>query len=86
MLNKYAGLLPRYAMSAYYSMILGVCESRPSQLLRHRLRAIQKVTGDGYLHVQTPDDALGLYAFIQTSPLHPMHLFGYSRLSSCSIS
>lgn len=51
-------------MSAYYSMFLGIRESRPSHLLRHRLRAIQKVTGDGYLHVQTPVDALGLYAFV----------------------
>ena len=73
-------------MSAYYSMILGIRESRPSQLLRHRLRAVQKMTGDGYLHVQTPDDALGLYAFVPTSPLHRMRLLGYSRLSSRSIS
>ena len=47
-------------------LCVGIRESHPSQLLGHRLRVIQKMTGDDSLHIQTPDDALSLYAFVQT--------------------
>ena len=56
-------------------LCVGIRESRPSQLLGHRLRAIQKLTGDNSLHIQNPDDAPSFYAFVQTSLFRPVRLF-----------
>ena len=56
-------------------LCIGIRESRPSQLLIHRLRAIQKATGDNSLHIQNPDHTPSFGAFVQTSLFRPVRLF-----------
>ena len=55
-------------------LLLGIKESRPSQLLSERLESIKKVTGDLSIRFENPDHSPDLKTFMQLALLRPLRL------------
>lgn len=56
-------------------LLLGIRESRPSQLLEQRVRQIRLATGDNSLVAQNPDHTPDFRTFVRTAFLRPLYLF-----------
>ncbi|KAL9113623.1 MAG: hypothetical protein Q9227_002361 [Pyrenula ochraceoflavens] len=56
-------------------LVLGIRESRPSQLLEQRVRQIRKATGDENLQAQNPDHTPDFRTFIRNVFIRPLFLF-----------
>lgn len=55
-------------------LLLGIRESRPSQLLEHRVRQIRRATGDDSLQAQNPDHTPDFRTFVRNVFLRPLYL------------
>ncbi|KAL9619440.1 MAG: hypothetical protein Q9160_005951 [Pyrenula sp. 1 TL-2023] len=55
-------------------LLLGIRESRPSQLLEYRVRQIRRATGDDSLQAQNPDHTPDIRTFIRNVFIRPLYL------------
>ncbi len=55
-------------------LMLGLRESRPSQLLVKRLQTLQQVTGNDSFRVQNPDHTPDVRTYMQLTLFRPLRL------------